>query len=335
MGIIHHAAYLPYLEEARVEYLRAIGHPYDSVHAGDLTASSAHEGGRDFAVLEVSVHYRKPLRFDDEVDVALVIGAVTGTTFQIAYLLSVGGESRATAVTVHGCVDARGRPARLPAWVGELQEAELVGAFAHDLRVARALARHLGQPDRPHPGLRLRSDRPDQRRLSCPTPARLDIERLRGVAGVQRGCRAEGKDARVPAGDRPYGPHQESLVVSDREVSQDPALQADGRLRRGAPVEPSRQSTDGNCRPGPRSPRRTAGPSPPGPIRVGGVPCPRTARRRTACGSPSRHTRGSSAGRCCTGSRSRPGSRSSRHRGSDRHHVERVFHPFEKRVQVR
>jgi acyl-CoA thioesterase FadM len=71
-------------------------------------------------VLEVSVQYRRPLRFDDEVDVALVIGAVTGTTFQIAYLLSVGDEVYATAVTVHGCVDGRGRPARLPAWVGEL-----------------------------------------------------------------------------------------------------------------------------------------------------------------------------------------------------------------------
>ena len=29
MGVIHHAAYLPYLEEARVEFLRALGHPYD------------------------------------------------------------------------------------------------------------------------------------------------------------------------------------------------------------------------------------------------------------------------------------------------------------------
>ncbi|HXP32394.1 MAG TPA: thioesterase family protein [Acidimicrobiales bacterium] len=123
MGIIHHAAYLPYLEEARVEYLRAIGHPYDSVRAGDSAAGGDGDGGRDFAVLEVSVQYRRPLHFDDEVDVSLVIGAVTGATFQIAYLLSVGGEARATAVTVHGCVDGRGRPARMPAWVRELGEA--------------------------------------------------------------------------------------------------------------------------------------------------------------------------------------------------------------------
>ncbi len=119
MGIVHHAAYLPYLEEARVEYLRAIGHPYDSVRAGEGGDEGA--GGRDFAVLEVSVQYRKPLRFDDEVDVALVIGAVTRTTFQIAYLVSVGGEARATAVTVHGCVDGRGRPARLPGWVRAIE----------------------------------------------------------------------------------------------------------------------------------------------------------------------------------------------------------------------
>jgi acyl-CoA thioester hydrolase len=113
MGVIHHAAYLPYLEEARVEYLRSIEHPYGAVRSG------RGDDSRDFPVLEVALRYRKPLRFDEEVGVALVIGGVTGTTFQIAYLVSVGGEARATAVTVHGCVDRRGRPARLPAWVAE------------------------------------------------------------------------------------------------------------------------------------------------------------------------------------------------------------------------
>ena len=74
---------------------------------------------REFPVLEVSVQYRQPLRFDDEVEVSLRVGAVRGATFQIASLLSVGAEARATAVTVHGCVDGAGRPARLPAWVAE------------------------------------------------------------------------------------------------------------------------------------------------------------------------------------------------------------------------
>ncbi len=126
MGVVHHAAYLPYLEEARVEYLRCIGHPYDAVRAGSDAPdsdgnASASSAGREFPVLEVSVRYRQPLYFDDEVDVALTVGAVTRTTFQIAYLLSVGGEARATAVTVHGCIDRRGRPARLPGWVTALR----------------------------------------------------------------------------------------------------------------------------------------------------------------------------------------------------------------------
>jgi acyl-CoA thioester hydrolase len=109
MGIVHHAAYLPYLEEARVAYLKSIGHPYEEIRAG----------GVDFATLEASVRYRKALYFDDEVDVAMVVGGATRTTFQVAYLISVGGDVRATAVTVHGAVDRTGRPARLPSWVRE------------------------------------------------------------------------------------------------------------------------------------------------------------------------------------------------------------------------
>jgi len=108
MGVIHHAAYLLYMEQTRVEYLRQLGHSY----------ADEREGGLDLAVLEASVQYRRPLHFDDEVEVHLHTGAVTRTTFQLAYLLTVNGEVRATAVTVHGCVDASGKATRLPAWVG-------------------------------------------------------------------------------------------------------------------------------------------------------------------------------------------------------------------------
>jgi acyl-CoA thioester hydrolase len=110
MGIVHHSRYLPYLEEARVAYLRAIGHPY----------TEWRENGQDSAVLEAFVRYIRPLRFDDVVTVHLRLGAATRTTFQMAYLLTVGDETAATAVTVHGMVTAAGRPTRLPAWLVEL-----------------------------------------------------------------------------------------------------------------------------------------------------------------------------------------------------------------------
>lgn len=109
MGVIHHAAYLPYLEEARVAFLAHLGRPYVEVR----------QSGIDLAVLEASVQYRKPLRFDEEVEVHLWGGAVTRTTFQMAYLLTVAGDVRATAVTVHGATDANGRGTRLPEWVAQ------------------------------------------------------------------------------------------------------------------------------------------------------------------------------------------------------------------------
>jgi acyl-CoA thioester hydrolase len=110
MGIVHHSRYLPYLEEARVEFLRSIGHPYDRQRSD----------GVDFAVLEAHVAYRQPLYFDDMVTVHLALTGATRVSFSIDYLLTVGGETRSTATTVHACVNANGRPVRLPGWLVDL-----------------------------------------------------------------------------------------------------------------------------------------------------------------------------------------------------------------------
>jgi acyl-CoA thioester hydrolase len=119
MGIVHHGAYLAYLEEARVEYLRAIEHPYDTVRLD----------GIDLAVLEAYVRYLRPLRFDDRFTVHLVLGSATRATFQMGYLLTLDGRPHATGVTVHGCVDHDGRPVRMPQWLAEMGEmAEMAGA---------------------------------------------------------------------------------------------------------------------------------------------------------------------------------------------------------------
>jgi acyl-CoA thioester hydrolase len=110
MGIVHHSRYLPYMEETRVAYLRHLGHPYTALR----------EEGFDYAVLECFVQYRRPLKFDEEVTVHLTLAVASRTTFQMTYLLEVDGEVRATGVTVHGCITAAGRPARLPVWLAAL-----------------------------------------------------------------------------------------------------------------------------------------------------------------------------------------------------------------------
>jgi len=110
MGIVHHASYLPYLEEARVAYLRSIDHDYVSLRSS----------GVNFAVIEVALKYVQPCYFDDVVTVHLKLRSLTRATFQIAYLLTVAGEIRLTGVTAHGCVDPNGRPTRLPRWLADV-----------------------------------------------------------------------------------------------------------------------------------------------------------------------------------------------------------------------
>lgn len=111
MGVVHHSQYLIYAEVARVEYMRAIGRPYDVQRS---------EEGVDFAVVEAFVQYRVPLRFDEPVDIGVRIGGVARGAFHVHYLLSVDRATRATAVTVHGAVNRSGRPVRLPTWLREL-----------------------------------------------------------------------------------------------------------------------------------------------------------------------------------------------------------------------
>lgn len=111
MGVVHHGAYLPYLESARVEYLRAVGHPYARLR----------EDGLELPVVELAARYLRPVRFDDLVDVHLVVASSSGATLQLGYLVAVDGEPRATAVTVHGVVaTGTGRPTRAPRWLREL-----------------------------------------------------------------------------------------------------------------------------------------------------------------------------------------------------------------------
>ena len=103
MGIIHHGTYPVYLEEARAAMLRDAGFPYEEVRAGDA--------GIDFAVLELlrapspAPALRRPggrPRGGRGPDPHHLPGRATCSTST--------GETRATAVTVHGAVDANGSP---------------------------------------------------------------------------------------------------------------------------------------------------------------------------------------------------------------------------------
>jgi acyl-CoA thioester hydrolase len=107
MGIVHHANHLVYFEAARVELLRALGHPYDAVR----------DDGLDFAVVGVQVTYERAIHFDDLVRVEARLGAFQRVTFDVDYQAWVGSTRVAHGSTRHAAVDRLGRPRRLPPWL--------------------------------------------------------------------------------------------------------------------------------------------------------------------------------------------------------------------------
>ncbi|MEL6429031.1 MAG: thioesterase family protein [Planctomycetota bacterium] len=73
MGVVHHANYLLYLEEARTAYMRALGLPY-----GDVERS-----GVGLPVRSVELRYRRPAFYEDRlrVDVWIERSRAASVTF--------------------------------------------------------------------------------------------------------------------------------------------------------------------------------------------------------------------------------------------------------------
>ncbi len=104
-GVAHHAAYLDWLEVARVEYLAQIEGGYQGLRDQGIEATT----------LEAHVRYRAPARFDDELVIRTRCGDVRGARFRFDYLIERDGEPIADGWTTHACVDAQTlRPTRMP-----------------------------------------------------------------------------------------------------------------------------------------------------------------------------------------------------------------------------
>jgi acyl-CoA thioester hydrolase len=112
MGVAHHAAYLPWLESARVEYLRSLGHPYRELRDRD---------GLEFAVVGIDLSYHAPLRFDDEFTVSCALAERKRATFSLAYRVELGELLVLSGRTRHAVIDREtGSPRRLPEWLALL-----------------------------------------------------------------------------------------------------------------------------------------------------------------------------------------------------------------------
>jgi len=106
MGIIHHANYVLYLEEARGHWLRSL--PF--YKRGDFLESI------NFPVLHCEVRYKNPIYFDDEVHIEMEARGA-GARLYFDYTLTTKRFDKPVAFgkTEHAIMDMKTRrPVRLP-----------------------------------------------------------------------------------------------------------------------------------------------------------------------------------------------------------------------------
>ena len=108
-GVVYYANYLKFLERARTEWLRALGHSQ---------AELAEQFGFVFAVVEVHVNYRRPARLDDELTVTCLPMPEGRASIRFKQTVRRGDETLAEGEVRVACVDAKSfRPRALPDFI--------------------------------------------------------------------------------------------------------------------------------------------------------------------------------------------------------------------------
>lgn len=116
MGVVHHSHYPVWFEIGRTELMRSMGAAYADLEAGGLF----------MPVVEMGVHYRVPVVYDEEVDIESRIEEIGGARVRFGYRVTkvATSTSAADGYTVHAAVRKGGGPVRLPAELRAKLEAE-------------------------------------------------------------------------------------------------------------------------------------------------------------------------------------------------------------------
>jgi acyl-CoA thioester hydrolase len=106
MGVVYYANYLVWFEIGRTELLRTLGWSYREME----------EAGVSLPVIEARCTYRRPARYDDELDVRTEGRMLSPVRMEFNYevVRRADQEIAAEGRTEHAALDPRGRPCRLP-----------------------------------------------------------------------------------------------------------------------------------------------------------------------------------------------------------------------------
>lgn len=77
MGVIHHANYVKWMEEARVAFMAETGFGYETIEAQGVVVP----------VIGISLEYKRPVRFAEEFEVEVRIERYTGKILELGYTI--------------------------------------------------------------------------------------------------------------------------------------------------------------------------------------------------------------------------------------------------------
>jgi len=111
MGVVYYANYLVWFEVARADLLRSLGWTYREMELD----------GVSLPVIEAHCEYRRPARYDDEIEVRTEGRLLSPVRMEFHYevIRKQDDSVSATGHTIHAALDPSGRPCRLPARVRE------------------------------------------------------------------------------------------------------------------------------------------------------------------------------------------------------------------------
>ena len=101
MGVVHHAVYPVWFEQARLEYFRSAGANYTDIEAAGFVSP----------VLKLEVQYKRPTHYGEFVDIETTLIREGSLHFRFRYILFVNGVLCSTGTSVH-CFLKNGAPTR-------------------------------------------------------------------------------------------------------------------------------------------------------------------------------------------------------------------------------
>ena len=109
-GVVYHANYLRYIERARSDWVRQLGNDQNAMR----------DAGIVWVVRKIEAEYLAAAKFDDRLDIETEMVSLTGVRLKMSQVVKRGDEVIFTASVTAVCMNAQGRPVRLPAEIRAL-----------------------------------------------------------------------------------------------------------------------------------------------------------------------------------------------------------------------